>query len=156
MSVYEGGLLPTHNLARPARTLVHKPSGASSSPTVIPSPRRLRQYPPSPPPPPPTTASPLPLRIQVYPRIRGSHIPPHPPPVHAAALTRFGAYVTIHRIPRSSPRAAQPISTVGRYRCPSRRRTRCSRRCTHPALQLGGRGRDVGLLETTHGRVVCG
>ncbi|KAJ7800735.1 hypothetical protein B0H14DRAFT_1686690 [Mycena olivaceomarginata] len=38
---------------------------------------------------------------------------------------------------RSSPRAARPISTIGRSRCASRRRTRCSRRCTHPALQLG-------------------
>ncbi|KAJ7769744.1 hypothetical protein B0H14DRAFT_352483 [Mycena olivaceomarginata] len=33
---------------------------------------------------------------------------------------------------RSSPRAAQPTSTIGRSRFASRRDTRCSRRCTHP------------------------
>ncbi|KAJ7815427.1 hypothetical protein B0H14DRAFT_1408720 [Mycena olivaceomarginata] len=55
-----GVRLRTHNLARPAHALVHKPSGASSSPTVIPSPRRPRQYPLSTPPPPPTIASLLP------------------------------------------------------------------------------------------------
>ncbi|KAJ7792173.1 hypothetical protein B0H14DRAFT_172864 [Mycena olivaceomarginata] len=83
-----------------------------------------------------------PYAIQVYPRIRSSRTPPRPPPVHAAALAGFGAYVTIHRIPPFIGRALPSrTSTVGRSRCASRRRTRCSRRCTHPALQLGGRGR---------------
>ncbi|KAJ7743297.1 hypothetical protein B0H14DRAFT_3514921 [Mycena olivaceomarginata] len=51
-----------------------------------------------------------PYAIQVYPRIRSSRTPPRPPPVHAAALAGFGAYVTIQSIlsRRSSPRAARP------------------------------------------------
>ncbi|KAJ7778893.1 hypothetical protein B0H14DRAFT_327081 [Mycena olivaceomarginata] len=99
----------------------------------------------------------FPYAIQVYPCNRSSRTPPRPPPVHAAALARFGAYATIHRIPPFIGRALPSrTSTVGRSRCASRRDTRCSKRCTHPALQLGDvRARRFGS-STTHGRVVCG
>ncbi|KAJ7800721.1 hypothetical protein B0H14DRAFT_1686502 [Mycena olivaceomarginata] len=108
VSVYEGGLLPTHNLAHPAHTLAHKPSGTSSSPTVIPSPRRLRQYPPPPPPPPPTTASPLSPPQSRFTLVSAAPARPRPPPVHAARSLESAPTSQSIASRRSSPRAARP------------------------------------------------
>ncbi|KAJ7817383.1 hypothetical protein B0H14DRAFT_1387844 [Mycena olivaceomarginata] len=135
--------LRTHNLARLAHALIHKPSGTSSSPTVVPSPMKLHQYPPSPPPPPPTTACPLPptqsrfTPVSAAPARHLALLQCMQPRSLDSALTSQSnpSYPAVHR------RALPGRTTVGRSRCASRRRTRCSRRCTHPALRLGGRGR---------------
>ncbi|KAJ7734906.1 hypothetical protein B0H14DRAFT_3613812 [Mycena olivaceomarginata] len=79
-----------------------------------------------------------PYAIQVYLRIGSSRTPPRPPPVHAAALAGFGAYVTFHRIP--------PFIAA---RCPS-----CSRRCTHPVLRLGDGRHDVPIHPSIRPRVL--
>ncbi|KAJ7778885.1 hypothetical protein B0H14DRAFT_326925 [Mycena olivaceomarginata] len=149
--------LRTHNPARPAHTLVHKPSGTSSSPTVIPSPRKLHQCPPSPPPPPPTTASPLPPTQSRFTPVSAA-------PARHHALLQCMQRARLNRRRRHNPshpavhRRALPsrISTVGRSRCASRRRTRCSRRCTHPRCGSATCARGGLAPRDNTRRVVCG
>ncbi|KAJ7743281.1 hypothetical protein B0H14DRAFT_3514908 [Mycena olivaceomarginata] len=111
VSVYEGGLLPTHNLARPAQ-----PSFTSPVVLVVanrhPKPKETASIPAL------TSTSTAddrisssPYAIQVYP-VSAAPARPRPPPVHAAALAGFGAYVTIQSILSPVHRRALPGRTT--------------------------------------------